>query len=178
VATQDVQTTSNGYFQARFKIAWEDICRHPGALHIAFGEPKEEHELQVVAELLPSPLPRSPGVSPGVSASFPSSERPSIEHHTPTATSTLPISLTYTTVRLISDIDDTVKFSNILSGARAVFRNVFVKDYHDIIIPGMGEWYNDMWKQGVRFHYVVSLSTVSTLFYKCGLTINVVEWAI
>ena len=58
-------------------------------------------------------------------------------------------------MRVISDIDDTVKLSNIVSGARAVFHNVFVKEMRDIIIPGMGEWYNEMWRRGVRFHYVV-----------------------
>ena len=49
-----------------------------------------------------------------------------------------------------------VKMSNILSRARTVFHNVFVKEMKDIVIPGMGEWYNEMWRRGVRFHYVVS----------------------
>jgi phosphatidate phosphatase APP1 len=31
---------------------------------------------------------------------------------------------------------------------------VFVKELRDIVIPGMGEWYNEMWRRGVRFHYV------------------------
>jgi hypothetical protein len=57
---------------------------------------------------------------------------------------------------LISDIDDTIKYSNILSGARSVFFNVFVKDLTEALIPGMPEWYNEMWHRGVRFHYVVS----------------------
>jgi phosphatidate phosphatase APP1 len=56
---------------------------------------------------------------------------------------------------VISDIDDTIKYSNILSGARSVFFNVFVKELHEILIPGMPEWYNQMWQRGVRFHYVV-----------------------
>ncbi|OBZ73687.1 Phosphatidate phosphatase APP1, partial [Grifola frondosa] len=47
-----------------------------------------------------------------------------------------------------------IKLSNILSGARAVFRNVFVNDLRDSVIPGMGEWYTDMWRSGIRFHYV------------------------
>ena len=44
-----------------------------------------------------------------------------------------------------------------LCGARAAFYNVFVKDLAENVIPGMGNWYMDMWKRGVRFHYVVSL---------------------
>jgi phosphatidate phosphatase APP1 len=49
--------------------------------------------------------------------------------------------------------------SGITEGARAVFHNVFVKELKDGIIPGMGEWYTNMWERGVRFHYVVSFSS-------------------
>jgi hypothetical protein len=66
------------------------------------------------------------------------------------------IPITHSPIRVISDIDDTIKISNILSGARAVFRNVFVKELKDSVIPGMGEWYRGMWDRGIRFHYVVS----------------------
>lgn len=61
----------------------------------------------------------------------------------------------YLRVGIISDIDDTIKKSNILSGARSVFYNVFVRDLNEALIPEMPEWYNEMWKRGVRFHYVV-----------------------
>ena len=66
------------------------------------------------------------------------------------------IPITHSPIRVISDIDDTVKLSNILGGARAIFQNVFVKDLKENIIPGMGEFYTKMWERGVRFHYVVS----------------------
>jgi len=85
---------------------------------------------------------------------------------TPTAlplTSLIRIPITHSPIRVISDIDDTVKFSGILSGARAVFHNVFVKDLRENVIPGMGEWYAEMWSRGVRFHYVVSLSLTPIL---------------
>jgi len=64
------------------------------------------------------------------------------------------VPLTHSPIRVISDIDDTVKLSGIHCGARAVFHNVFVKDLEDNLIPGMGEWYSEMWRRGVRFHYV------------------------
>nr|GAT58571.1 predicted protein [Mycena chlorophos] len=72
----------------------------------------------------------------------------------PPETKTLHIALTHCPIRVISDVDDTVKVAGVLAGARAVFRNVFVKDLLDIVIPGMGEWYTGMWRRGVRFHYV------------------------
>ncbi|KAF8235481.1 hypothetical protein L208DRAFT_1376490 [Tricholoma matsutake] len=132
--------SADGSFQALFRLKWSSLCQHPGALHIAFGDPREEHELHLSAELLP-PLSLSPSRTP-----------------TPRCPSTVPsilqISLTHSPIRVISDIDDTVKLSNILLGARAVFNSVFVKDLHETIIPGMGEWYTTMWSRGVRFHYV------------------------
>ena len=47
------------------------------------------------------------------------------------------------------------KMSNILGGARTIFRNVFVKHLEELVIRGMGDWYTGMWSRGVRFHYVV-----------------------
>ncbi|PPQ64719.1 hypothetical protein CVT24_008346 [Panaeolus cyanescens] len=64
------------------------------------------------------------------------------------------VPITHAPIRLLSDIDDTIKSAGVVSGARAIFHNVFVKDLRDIVIPGMGEWYASMWSLGVRFHYV------------------------
>lgn len=180
IASQEVTTASDGSFQARFKINWEDLCHHPSALHIAFGDKYEEHDLRVVSELPPPPLP-----PPSPSASYDSepqsyyatyqsrnkrtrAEQPPVNGSPytitnaltaspPTLPSTIRISITHSPIRVISDIDDTIKLSNILSGARVVFNNVFVKELKDNIIPGMGEWYTAMWSRGIRFHYVVSI---------------------
>ncbi|KAJ7497615.1 hypothetical protein FB451DRAFT_1212165 [Mycena latifolia] len=135
VTSRNVTTGIDGSFQARIRVTWAEICHHPGALHIAFGDPTIEHELLVNATLLPPPF----------SAPLSSS---------PPETKALHITLTNCPVRVISDIDDTVKLSNVLSGARVIFHNVFVKEFKDIVIPGMGEWYTGMWTRGVRFHYV------------------------
>ncbi|PBK65951.1 hypothetical protein ARMSODRAFT_960865 [Armillaria solidipes] len=143
IASQDVSTAADGSFQIRFTIRWEDMCQHPGALHIAFGESNVEHELIATARLLPLPSP--PGISPAMDLVVPKAVSPIL---------TARIPLTYSPIRVISDIDDTIKYSDVPGGARSVFRNVFVKDLDDLIIPGMGQWYTKMWNKGVRFHYV------------------------
>lgn len=57
-------------------------------------------------------------------------------------------------ISVISDIDDTIKHSAIGSGAREIFRNVFIRDLYDLTIDGVREWYNKMAELGVKFHYV------------------------
>ncbi|KAJ7495911.1 hypothetical protein B0H11DRAFT_2001197 [Mycena galericulata] len=138
IASRDVTTGIDGSFQARIRVTWEELCHHPGALHVAFGDPAIEHELLVTAALFAAP-------SGSVSQLLPAS---------PVETKTLHVTLTSSPMRVISDIDDTVKLANVLNGARAIFYNVFVKEFKDIVIPGMGEWYTGMWRRGVRFHYV------------------------
>jgi phosphatidate phosphatase APP1 len=57
-------------------------------------------------------------------------------------------------VSLISDIDDTIKHSAISSGAREIFRNAFIRELNDLTIEGVQEWYSELAKMGVKFHYV------------------------
>lgn len=57
-------------------------------------------------------------------------------------------------VSVISDIDDTVKHTSILSGARELFRNTFVRDLSLMTIDGVKEWYSDLIDMGVQIHYV------------------------
>ncbi|KAI0357995.1 hypothetical protein OH77DRAFT_1421254 [Trametes cingulata] len=151
IVTREVVTGVDGSFQVKFSVPWERMCVHPGALQIAFGGPELEQDLFVVAELLapPSPGPTTPTTPQGPSQRY----APPFSSSVTTSTS-IAIPLTHSSVRVISDIDDTVKLSGILGGARAVFHNVFVKDLRDSVIRGMGDWYMSMWKRGVRFHYV------------------------
>ncbi|KAG6900139.1 hypothetical protein C0995_004182 [Termitomyces sp. Mi166 len=155
VGAQDVVTGADGSFQARFVIKWEDLCQHPGALHIAFGDKLEEHDLLVAAQIQPAiSTPQENPNSPSGTGSA-TTITPTTAQDTPFALiKTLRIPISHSPIRVISDIDDTVKLSNILQGARAVFQNVFVRDLKENIIPGMGEWYTSMWSKGVRFHYV------------------------
>ncbi|KAK5175677.1 uncharacterized protein LTR77_000816 [Saxophila tyrrhenica] len=57
-------------------------------------------------------------------------------------------------VSMISDIDDTIKHSAILAGAREIFRNAFIRELGDLTIDGVREWYNTMHDMGVSLHYV------------------------
>ncbi|KAL2164032.1 hypothetical protein VTH06DRAFT_3246 [Thermothelomyces fergusii] len=56
-------------------------------------------------------------------------------------------------ISLISDIDDTIKQSNISMGAREIFRNALVRELADLTIDGVREWYNRMHEMGVKVHY-------------------------
>ncbi|TRX88158.1 hypothetical protein FHL15_010956 [Xylaria flabelliformis] len=56
-------------------------------------------------------------------------------------------------ISLISDIDDTIKRSNIALGAKEIFRNTFVRELKDLTISGVKEWYNGLHEMGVRIHY-------------------------
>ena len=162
IASADLVTAADGSFQTRFSIPWDHMCVHPTALQIAFGDPDREFALHVTADLMP--LPSRP---PTPNNQVPYAVRNQPHRHprgkTPTATSKLTVPITDAPVRLLSDIDDTVKMSGVLSGARAAFHNVFVKDLNESIIPGMGNWYTTMWQRGVRFHYVVRRALISRL---------------
>ena len=57
-------------------------------------------------------------------------------------------------ISLISDIDDTVKHTSILSGARELFRNTFVRDLKGMSITGVKEWYTALASMGISIHYV------------------------
>jgi hypothetical protein len=143
LSTKDVLTTPDGDFQQKLRIPWESLCTHPKALYIAFGDrsPSAEYRLFIHAEL----------ISPDCDQIHIS------ENPIPTASCTTPITLSHTRLRVISDIDDTVKMSNILGGAKMVFHNVFVSELSRLVIKDMAAWYKRMWVRGVRFHYVVRL---------------------
>ncbi|KAI9033119.1 hypothetical protein DFJ74DRAFT_650687 [Hyaloraphidium curvatum] len=55
-------------------------------------------------------------------------------------------------ISLISDVDDTIKRSDIVKGASAVLANALLQDTKDT--PGMAEAYQRLWKAGVSVHYV------------------------
>jgi hypothetical protein len=54
-------------------------------------------------------------------------------------------------VSIISDVDDTIKHSNV-PDRRDLFRNTFVRDF--VAIPGMPELYQACAARGAAFHYV------------------------
>ena len=164
IAASEVTTDADGAFKIQFKIPWETLCTHPKGGPMAFFDPNCEHDFCVSAELMP-PLP-SPSSTPNMSTDpHPFPPPPHLMTPAPITKISERVPLTYSPVRVISDIDDTVKLSGVHTGARAVFHNVFVKELEENLIPGMGEWYSEMWCRGVRFHYVVSSQTLSPFVY-------------
>ncbi|KAI0305990.1 hypothetical protein B0F90DRAFT_1695185 [Multifurca ochricompacta] len=149
LAVKGAVTDANGAFKIRIHIPWESLCTHPRGAPIAFVDPNREHDFFITAELMPPspPSPQTPNEPHPLAAS-------SLVASIPTAITKERVPLTFSPIRVISDIDDTVKLSGVGSGARSVFHNVFVKDLDENLIPGMGEWYSEMWRRGVRFHYV------------------------
>ena len=166
IDSQDVTTSQDGSFQVKFSVPWDALCIHPGCVQLAFGDATIEHDFVVLAELLPPPPP-SP--TPGV-------PQPATLNGTSVSSSQIKIPLSYTPLRVISDIDDTVKMANVLAGTRTVFYTVFVRNLMEIVIPGMGDWYTKMWQRGARFHYVVRLSIVD--FAGSEVKSSPVQWTI
>lgn len=80
-------------------------------------------------------------------------------------------------VSLISDIDDTVKMSNISAGAKEIFRNTFVRELADLTIDGVKEWYGNMQGLGVSIHYCSNspwqlFPMLATFFKVSGLPVE------
>ncbi|KAI0103786.1 hypothetical protein GGR51DRAFT_549753 [Nemania sp. FL0031] len=80
-------------------------------------------------------------------------------------------------VSLISDIDDTVKRSNISLGAKEIFRNTFVRELKDLTVDGVQDWYNGLHDMGVRIHYCSNspwqlYPVLATFFKLAGLPLG------
>lgn len=149
-----------GYFGTIISIPFHAIREHAGSVHLAFGDQAAESHLTAVVEYIPPPPP-SPqaGLARPLSMSGETNlYAPPVQsqlHALPPPTAQIEFALTDARVRLISDIDDTIKISSILHGVRAVFRNVFVRQLDELACPGMPGFYNSLSSRGVRFHYVV-----------------------
>ncbi|KAH9066574.1 hypothetical protein EDB87DRAFT_437645 [Lactarius vividus] len=146
LAEESTTTDVNGAFKIRISIPWDTLRNHPRGAPLASVGTNLEHDFSVTVDLLPPPPTQMPNEP------YPRPPSPSL--CIPTATAEERVPLTHCPIRVISDIDDTVKMSGVTRGARTVFHNVFVKDLKENVIPGMGEWYSKMWSLGVRFHYV------------------------
>lgn len=59
-------------------------------------------------------------------------------------------------VRIISDIDDTVKHTGVVQGAKQILRNVFVLPYQEAEVKGISAWYHAMVDLGAGLHYVTN----------------------
>lgn len=165
--TQDIVTTAQGFFTVQMTIPFELLCTHPRGVHIAFGERASSHHVVVHAQLLPNPV--RPQLAPPTLAEKVLPPIPTVQVATE---HTVPLS--EARIRVISDVDDTVKTSDIVMGARAAFRRVFTLPLEQVVIPSMATWYRAMHEQGVRFHYVSNapfelLSLLTEFFVVSGL---------
>ncbi|KIK62033.1 hypothetical protein GYMLUDRAFT_42472 [Collybiopsis luxurians FD-317 M1] len=164
---KQIQTSPDGSFHLRYMVD------HPGHL-VA--------HLKVLAELLPTrydqddtSLPNfaSPPSNPSLVQSQPQRHPPPtvspwLPTIKPTTSSSLSVPLhprppfvspgesqsNHNHIHLISDIDDTIKYTNVTGGARPAFYNVFVRDLHEVTIPAMSDWYRKLESKGVGFSYV------------------------
>ncbi|PWN54373.1 hypothetical protein IE53DRAFT_383069 [Violaceomyces palustris] len=80
-------------------------------------------------------------------------------------------------VRVISDIDDTVKDTGVVLGAKRILRNVFVLPYSECEVPGVAKWYQSMVEAGVGIHYITNAplelhSLVSDFLKTVGLPLG------
>lgn len=57
-------------------------------------------------------------------------------------------------ISLISDIDDTLKHTAMLEGAREAFRNAFLRNLEEMVVDGVHEWFKKLYSMDVEFHYV------------------------
>ncbi|KAL1412175.1 hypothetical protein Q8F55_003185 [Vanrija albida] len=61
-------------------------------------------------------------------------------------------------VRILTDLDDTIKHSDILGGVREVFRNVFCRPNDELAVPGTAGLYNELEAAGASGLDIVSNS--------------------
>lgn len=58
------------------------------------------------------------------------------------------LSHAHTKIRVISDIDDTIKLTHVLAGIKSIVRNVFTRPHDELVVPGMQEWYWTLYEKG------------------------------
>ncbi|KAF8518967.1 hypothetical protein BU17DRAFT_66134 [Hysterangium stoloniferum] len=129
--TQYVYSNSQGSFQTTITVPCENMATLPPSLHIRFGKFGIEYPVVIQAEMWPAPsttvsaesTPQSPASSklptPPVSTAVPVKGS---SHIVTRAIVPLPVPL-----RLISDIDDIIKYAEVSHGAKNVFQNVFTR---------------------------------------------------
>lgn len=61
------------------------------------------------------------------------------------------LSHAHTKIRVISDIDDTIKLTHVLAGIKAIMRNVFTRPHDELVVPGMQEWYWALYEKGASY---------------------------
>lgn len=140
LASTRLTTDSTGQFEHRLIVPWHmlsSFCRH-FADHLQ-ASPDKIEAVEIRAKLLSS-------IAEG-----------SVEAGSETTWRRCPIHEDHPRhVRVISDIDDTIKHTGVVQGAKQILRNVFVLPYHEAEVKGISSWYHAMADMGVGLHYVTN----------------------
>lgn len=137
IAKGTLLTELGGVFKSSLSIPWK------------YGSPVGRQVI-IRAEL----LPESPEGDEGVSHKTIDSEADLQSHLAKSDEAKVTVTYAHTPLRVISDIDDTIKMTHVLAGIKSVFRNVFTRPHEELVIQGMKEWYWEMFERGVHFHFV------------------------
>jgi hypothetical protein len=123
LASGTTLTSLGGEFSRQFDFSWDAAALGP-----------RPATLQVVTELLTTDEDGGGAVTPPRMSESSSS---SSGDYSPRESATLAVT-NHGLTHVLSDIDDTVKRTAVLDGVRAIFHNVFAKDYSDIQVRALG----------------------------------------
>jgi hypothetical protein len=147
LCTFNFDTDFQGHFSKRLVIPWERLCTHPPSVSKVFQGSSDDWILRISAQLLGSETD-AVGVAHGVKREL-----------------TTPVT-SDGGLRVVCDLDDTVKRTDVLSGLRTVIRfvhvglcltqrNVFCAPLEGVCVSGFDELFRRLAKSGVHFHFVV-----------------------
>ncbi|EGF99224.1 uncharacterized protein MELLADRAFT_118351 [Melampsora larici-populina 98AG31] len=137
--TQVITTRQGGIWAERLVLPWQSI-----ESHLRMAHPNHKSgitKIKIEAALLSED--GDPDDGPGV-----------VNTHASLVTEVDVIPSLSTSVHLISDIDDTIKSTNVLGGMKTVLRNVFLNEFEEVKVTGMSTWYQALSSLGVWSHYI------------------------
>ncbi|KAH9810380.1 hypothetical protein DFH28DRAFT_1085650 [Melampsora americana] len=123
--TQVITTRQGGIWAERLVLPWQSIESHLRIVHP--NQTSGITRIKIEAELLAEDGEADDG--PGV-----------VNTHASLVTEVDVIPSLSTSVHLISDIDDTIKSTNVLGGMKTVLRNVFLHEFEEVKVTGMSTW--------------------------------------
>ncbi|KAF9352410.1 hypothetical protein BGX26_009771 [Mortierella sp. AD094] len=124
--TVDISTAPGGHFDGTLRVSYEDVQAHKAINSLIGGQQKGDHPRFLKLHAYhPDMADESVGT---VNLIDPEG------------------------ISIISDIDDTIKETNILAGPTIILRNTFLNEMRDV--PGMADVYMQWWKHGAALHYV------------------------
>ncbi|KAF8649280.1 hypothetical protein AX16_005908 [Volvariella volvacea WC 439] len=144
---RDVETAKDGSFEARLTITRELMKKCPN-LSKVWNSPSTEDQIHVTAAIIPKPGVRSREITPEKTKPSPTTGRQLARRNSICSVSHM------SSVRVISDIDDTIKDTHVYAGKRAMFASTFLKEHKDLVIEDMSRWYQELASKGAHFHYV------------------------